>query len=73
MIYRFRNQPSFIHNCTHDHARHHHVMSPHQEQRHNLRSQVYRRGTPGLEREMHSILCPETPGNPKVPAVRYID
>jgi hypothetical protein len=48
-------------------------MSPHQEQRHNLRSQVYRRGTPGLEREMHSILCPETPGNPKVPAVRYID
>ena len=61
MIYRFRSQPSFIHHCTYDHARHHHVISSHQEQRHNLRSQVYRQGTPGLERETYSIPRLETP------------
>lgn len=54
-VYRFRSQPLFIHHCTYDHARHHHVTSSHQEQRHSLRSQVYRQGTPGLERETYSI------------------
>jgi len=72
MICRFRNQPSFIHHCAYDNARHH-VISSHQEQRHNLRPRVCHQGTPGLERETHSILCSEIPGNPKVPAVRYID
>ena len=73
MISRFRSQPSFIHHCTYDRARHHQVISSHQEQRHSLRSQVYHHGTPGREREMYSILRLETPGNPKVPAVHYID
>jgi hypothetical protein len=50
-----------------------HVMSSHQEQRHNLRSWVYRHGTPGLEREMYNILRLETLGNPKGPSMRYID